>query len=92
MSRARRGYDLRRTFISLARTDGARPDLLRLITHGPNSRDMLELYSTFEWSVLCEAVAKLKVQRRTPDNVVPMPTGTVAIPDDQNGESTSGSG
>lgn len=34
-ARHRRGYDLRRTFISLARSDGARADLLKLVTHGP---------------------------------------------------------
>jgi integrase len=33
--RARRGHDLRRTFITLARADGARADLLEMITHAP---------------------------------------------------------
>jgi integrase len=42
--RHRRGYDLRRTFISLARTDGARADLLKLVTHGSDSqRNMMDL-------------------------------------------------
>lgn len=36
--RHRRGYDLRRSFSSLARTDGARPDILKLITHGSDGR------------------------------------------------------
>jgi hypothetical protein len=36
--RHRRGHDLRRTMISLTRTDGARKDLLELCTHTPKSR------------------------------------------------------
>jgi hypothetical protein len=31
----RRQHDARRTFISIARADGARPDILRWATHGP---------------------------------------------------------
>jgi integrase len=34
--RKRRQHDLRRTFISLCLADGARKDVLRWITHGPN--------------------------------------------------------
>lgn len=61
--RHRRGYDLRRTFISLARTDGARADLLKLVTHGSDSqRNMMDLYSTFDWPVLCAEVVKLKIK------------------------------
>ena len=33
--RARRGHDLRRTFMTLAQVDGARRDLLEAVTHGP---------------------------------------------------------
>ena len=33
--RPRRQHDARRTFISLARADGARPDVLRWVSHGP---------------------------------------------------------
>jgi integrase len=33
--RHRRGHDLRRTMISLAREDGARPDILEMCTHTP---------------------------------------------------------
>ncbi len=58
------GYDLRRTFISLTRSDGARKDLLRLVTHGPDRQDMIELFSTFEWEVVCAEVAKLRLGRR----------------------------
>ncbi len=60
--RRRRGYDLRRTFISLARSDGARRDLLKVVTHGAdNVRDMMDLYSTFEWKVVCDEVSKLRI-------------------------------
>jgi hypothetical protein len=36
--RNRRGHDLRRTFITLARADGAADSWLRWITHGPASK------------------------------------------------------
>jgi hypothetical protein len=69
--RHRRGYDLRRTFISLARTDGARTDLLKLVTHGSDSqRNMMDLYSTFDWPVLCAEVAKLNVRLEARGKVV----------------------
>ena len=42
MGRNRRGHDLRRTFITLARTDGALDSMLRWITHGP-SADMMDV-------------------------------------------------
>jgi hypothetical protein len=56
-------HDLRRTFISLALADGARKDVLRWVTHGPEG-DIVDLYTTLPWSALCEAVAALKVTRR----------------------------
>ncbi|MDB4958098.1 MAG: Mx8p12A [Myxococcales bacterium] len=59
----RRGHDLRRTFVTLARSDGAHDGLLRLITHGP-SASMLDLYSTPPWAALCAEVSKLKVELR----------------------------
>lgn len=61
--RRRRGHDLRRTFISLARADGARPDILKLITHGP-AGDMISIYTEMPWESLCDQVAGLKVERR----------------------------
>ncbi len=62
--RHRRGHDLRRTFISLARSAGAQVDILRRATHKP-SREVIEAHSTFEWPVLCREVAKLVIARRT---------------------------
>src|SRR5690606_34800740 len=61
--RYRRGHDLRRTMISLAREDGARADLLEIVTHGAKAGDMISLYSTFPWRVLCEQVGTLKIAR-----------------------------
>ena len=58
--RARRGHDLRRTFITLAQVDGARKDILEAITHGPRG-DIVSVYTTFPWPVLCEEVRKLKI-------------------------------
>jgi integrase len=59
--RRRRGHDLRRTFITLAREDGARRDVLEVITHAPNASDMMSLYTSFSWPTLCAEVAKLQI-------------------------------
>lgn len=54
----RRGHDLRRTMITLARSDGARDEVLRVITHGPR-RDIQESYTSWPWRVLCDEMGKL---------------------------------
>jgi integrase len=59
--RPRRGHDLRRTFITLAQVDGARKDILEAISHGPRG-DIVSVYTTFPWPVLCAEVAKLKIE------------------------------
>ena len=59
--RRRRGHDLRRTFITLAQVDGARRDLLEIVTHGPRG-DIVSIYTTFPWPALCAEVAKLDVR------------------------------
>lgn len=62
--RTRRGHDLRRTFITLARVDGADKDLLRHVTHGvrPGAEsDMMDLYTSLPWEVLCAQVRKLRI-------------------------------
>src|SRR5262249_32111127 len=61
--RSRRVHDARRTFISLALADGARKDILRWITHGPEG-DIVSAYTTLPWDALCTEVAKLKVDVR----------------------------
>jgi integrase len=61
--RRRRQYDSRRTFISLTQADGARKDILRWVTHGPDG-DIVSLYTTLPWAALCEEVAKLKIGLR----------------------------
>lgn len=58
--RTRRGHDLRRTFISLAQADGARRDVLRPLTH-PGEQDIIGLYTTFPWPVVCAEIMKLHV-------------------------------
>jgi integrase len=59
--RARRQHDARRTFISIARADGARTDILRWATHGPTG-DITDQYTTLPWAALCEEVAKLRIE------------------------------
>jgi integrase len=61
--RARRGHDLRRTFITLAQVDGGRRDLLESISHGPRG-DIVSVYTTFPWPGLCAEVAKLRIELR----------------------------
>lgn len=58
--RPRRLHDLRRTFISLCRTDGARSDILKTVTHGA-SGCVLDSYTTYLWRDVCGEVAKLSV-------------------------------
>lgn len=70
--RLRRQHDLRRTFISLARSDGAEKDIIRRITHKPPP-DVLEGYTTFEWDVLCREAGKLRIRRANRGHVVALP-------------------
>lgn len=65
--RHRRPHDLRRTFVSLARMDGARMDVLERCTHTPSRARAIEDYTTFDWATKCAEVAKLRVQRRHPE-------------------------
>ncbi len=58
--RRRRPYDSRRTFISLCLADGARKDILRWVTHGPEG-DIMSVYTTLPWEALCGEVAKLRI-------------------------------
>jgi integrase len=71
--RHRRGHDLRRTMISLARSDGARRDILELCTHTPKKDAAIDMYTTIEWPSLCAEVAKMRVTRRGLVEVVELP-------------------
>ena len=72
--RHRRGHDLRRTGITLARTDGARRDILELCTHNPGKgHSTIDIYTSFPWESLCEEVAKLKIRRRREAEIVELP-------------------
>lgn len=57
----RRVHDTRHTFISLARRDGARKDVLERITHN-STGDIVDRYTTFDWAPLCEAVTSLRLE------------------------------
>jgi len=57
-------HDMRRTFISLARAAGVEKDLLRRATRGIRGRDVMELYTSVEWELLCSELSKLRVHRR----------------------------
>jgi hypothetical protein len=79
--RRRRQHDTRRTFISLAIADGARKDLLRWVTHGPEG-DQMDDYTTPPWEALCREVSCLRI--RLPEGegrVLPLPTATALLQD-----------
>ena len=69
--RHRRGHDLRRTFITLARQDGARPDLLEMVTHAPRG-NIMNIYTSMPWEALCAEVAKLRVDPPVKDEAEAM--------------------
>jgi integrase len=69
--RARRQHDARRTFISIARADGARPDILKWATHG-RPATVIDDYTTLPWEVICAEVAKAKI-RVLEGEVISMP-------------------
>lgn len=53
-------HSFRRAMITLARTDGARAEVLERVTH--NSRgEMIDGYTYFGWDVLCSAVQVLRI-------------------------------
>jgi hypothetical protein len=76
----RRQHDARRSFISLARSDGARKDVLEWVTHGPRG-DIVDLYTTLPWELLCAEVAKLKIQL-VEGKVIAWPLGVNAREED----------
>jgi len=61
--RKRRFHDLRRTFITLAREDGADKEILQLCTHGARGQDVMDLYTSFGWATLCKQVSAIRLQR-----------------------------
>ncbi|HEX7942890.1 MAG TPA: hypothetical protein VF488_13850, partial [Gemmatimonadaceae bacterium] len=61
--RARGHHDARRTFISIARADGAVADTLHFATHGPDG-DIMDDYTTMPWPALCAEVAKVRISLR----------------------------
>jgi integrase len=77
--RPRRQHDARRTFITYARADGARKDLLRLITHGAEG-DIVDIYTEMPWAPLCEEVAKLRMSPPPPAPLASVPTDDTLLP------------
>jgi len=61
--RARRQHDARRSFISIARADGAVADTLHFATHGPDG-EIMDDYTTLPWAALCAEVAKVRISLR----------------------------
>lgn len=59
--RWRRFHDARRTFTSLARSGGADKGVLHWVTHGPENEDIVDVYTSLPWPVLCDAVLRVNV-------------------------------
>lgn len=68
--RHRRIHDLRRTGISLARADGADKHILKRGTHAP-PRDVMELYTSVDWDVLCRETLKWTLSGKEANGVAP---------------------
>ncbi|MBK9037075.1 MAG: hypothetical protein IPL61_38500, partial [Myxococcales bacterium] len=82
--RVRRGHDLRRTFVTLARVDGGRSEVLRPLTH-PGENDIIGLYTTFpgRWSAPSWRSSSFPCPRRRrrcarPQRAQPNKSSTVA--------------
>lgn len=69
----RNRHALRATFISLCLRDGGRRDLVRFVTHAPNSQDAFDVYHRPEWADLCREVARLQVTLPRVAEVVSLP-------------------
>ena len=76
----RRQHDARRTFISLARADGARGEILEWCTHSPRG-DIISLYTTLPWATFCEEVGKLHVELPLPPPTIPARIEAAAVPE-----------
>jgi hypothetical protein len=70
--------------ITLAQVDGARRDVLKAITHGLSETDVMNLYTSFPWPTLCEAIACLRIElpnrTRTPADASPANTNEEMAP------------
>jgi hypothetical protein len=58
--RGRLTHGLRRWFISACRNASARREVIELMTHNAKG-EVIDAYTSWEWSTLCEAVSCLKV-------------------------------
>jgi hypothetical protein len=85
----RRAHDLRRTFITLCRADGARADLLEMVTHAPRG-NIINIYTSMPWENLCAEVAKLRIALPRDAEVIPLRRAVNESPsDDRSGEAAT---
>ena len=59
---SRDAHSFRRSFVTLARTDGAPAELVERITHNAKGAT-IDGYSYYGWDALCDAVSKLRLAR-----------------------------
>ena len=58
--RGRLAHGLRRRFISACRNASARREVIELMTHNAKG-EMIDAYTSWEWSTLCDEISKLAV-------------------------------
>ena len=69
-------HAFRRAFISLARSDGARGEIIETITHNARG-SIVDVYTSYEWAPLCAAVSALRFDLHRAD-VVSLPRAVAA--------------
>jgi integrase len=89
--RARRQHDARRTFISIARADGAVADTLHFATHGPDG-EIMDDYTTLPWAALCAEVAKDRISLNDKKGPHATGAGRGRQPERQKGPRAAGPG
>lgn len=62
--RHRTMHNMRRTFVSLGRADGANPAVLKTVSHDHTMAEQFDMYTTFTHADRCEAVLKLRISLR----------------------------
>jgi hypothetical protein len=65
--------------ISAARSSGARGDVLELMTHNAKG-DVIDAYTSWEWSTLCGELTKLEVDLN-PANLIVLPVAKNETPE-----------
>ena len=72
-------HGLRRWFISTCRNASARTEVVELMTHNANG-DVIDAYTSWEWSTLCGELAKLELDLN-PAQLIVLPVAKSETPE-----------